>query len=223
MSETVTPPAPPGDGAETPDGHRTPVPMPVAHFEDPHLQDAARHPRRVENFVAVFFLLGILGVCALRCRLLGQRQADRHRRHLRGRAVLPRVRADGLGQVPDAPGPLRRGAPRAALDRRGAGRHVGRPGATDRRGGQAAQVPGRPAGDRFRDLRHRGPLPAPALARARPRQQPGRHQLAAQQPAGRRQRPPDPRRRPAARRHRDRLPRTASRTPTRGRPTTRRS
>jgi ubiquinol-cytochrome c reductase iron-sulfur subunit len=45
-------------------GHATgtPVPMPVARFDDPHMQDAARHPQRVEGFVAVIFLVGIAGV-----------------------------------------------------------------------------------------------------------------------------------------------------------------
>ena len=61
MSETVTSPAT-DDGAQGTDGHRTRVPVPVARFDDPHLQDAARHPKRVENIVAVFFLLGIVGV-----------------------------------------------------------------------------------------------------------------------------------------------------------------
>ncbi len=64
MSETVTSPPTADDGAQGPDGHRTRVPMPVARFDDPHLQDAARHPKRVENIVAIFFLLGIVGVAA---------------------------------------------------------------------------------------------------------------------------------------------------------------
>jgi ubiquinol-cytochrome c reductase iron-sulfur subunit len=38
--------------------------LPVATMDDPHLQDAARYPRRVEGIVALFFVLGILGVCA---------------------------------------------------------------------------------------------------------------------------------------------------------------
>jgi ubiquinol-cytochrome c reductase iron-sulfur subunit len=40
------------------------VALPVATMDDPHLRDAARYPRRVEGIVAVFFLLGIAGVCA---------------------------------------------------------------------------------------------------------------------------------------------------------------
>ena len=34
-------------------------PIPVARFDDPHLQEATRHPRRIERIVAVSFLLGM--------------------------------------------------------------------------------------------------------------------------------------------------------------------
>ena len=57
----------PGDGggpAEHAIEQRSPVPMPVARFDDPHLGDAARHPRRVERIVALFLLVGIAGVAA---------------------------------------------------------------------------------------------------------------------------------------------------------------
>ena len=71
----MTPDQPHADGelgAVAPDGHGdgngaaehpTGV-LPVATMDDPHLQDAARYPRRVEGIVALFFIVGILGVCA---------------------------------------------------------------------------------------------------------------------------------------------------------------
>ncbi|HVX23680.1 MAG TPA: Rieske 2Fe-2S domain-containing protein [Acidimicrobiales bacterium] len=49
------------DGA---DGHRTPVPLPVGRFDDPHQQPLTRHPRRAEGFIVLFFLIGIAGVAA---------------------------------------------------------------------------------------------------------------------------------------------------------------
>jgi len=51
-----------GQGSDVAEEHRVPVPMPVARFDDPHLQEAARHPVRVERIIALFFLLGIAGV-----------------------------------------------------------------------------------------------------------------------------------------------------------------
>jgi ubiquinol-cytochrome c reductase iron-sulfur subunit len=39
-----------------------PVPLPLVRADDPHLQPAARHPRRVENIITIAFLLGIVGV-----------------------------------------------------------------------------------------------------------------------------------------------------------------
>ncbi len=47
---------------EPPDGHRTPVAMPVARLDDPHLQEGTQYPRRVEGIIIVVFLLGIAGV-----------------------------------------------------------------------------------------------------------------------------------------------------------------
>lgn len=57
----------PGATVESPaategDGHRTPVPVPVARFDDPHLQPAARHPVRTERLIALFLLVGVGGV-----------------------------------------------------------------------------------------------------------------------------------------------------------------
>jgi ubiquinol-cytochrome c reductase iron-sulfur subunit len=43
-------------------GHRTPVPMPIARYDDPHLGDAARHPERSERIIALILLVGIAGV-----------------------------------------------------------------------------------------------------------------------------------------------------------------
>jgi ubiquinol-cytochrome c reductase iron-sulfur subunit len=43
-------------------GHRTPVAVPVARFDDPHLQEASRHPRRTERVIAVVFVLGMLAI-----------------------------------------------------------------------------------------------------------------------------------------------------------------
>ena len=39
---------------------RTKVPMPIATLSDPHMGDAARHPARVEKWIAVVFVLAIL-------------------------------------------------------------------------------------------------------------------------------------------------------------------
>ena len=61
---------------------------------------------------------------------------------------------------------------RAGLVARGADGDVGRPGGAVGRGGQAPQAPGRPLRARVGDLRHRGHLPAAALARARCRARP---------------------------------------------------
>ena len=54
-----------GSGPGTGDGYGPPVStLPAARADDPHLQDAARHPRRVEAIVGLFFVIGIAGVCA---------------------------------------------------------------------------------------------------------------------------------------------------------------
>lgn len=39
---------------------RTRVPMPVAALSDPHMSDAARHPRRVENIIALVFVAAMV-------------------------------------------------------------------------------------------------------------------------------------------------------------------
>jgi ubiquinol-cytochrome c reductase iron-sulfur subunit len=39
---------------------RTRVPMPIAALSDPHMSDAARHPRRVENIIAIVFLVAMV-------------------------------------------------------------------------------------------------------------------------------------------------------------------
>jgi ubiquinol-cytochrome c reductase iron-sulfur subunit len=49
------------DGAVS-DGHRTPVAMPVARFDDPLLQPSARHPERAERMIAVILLAGVGGM-----------------------------------------------------------------------------------------------------------------------------------------------------------------
>ena len=46
------------------DGERAPVPIPTVRIDDPHMQDAARYPRRAEAIIALFFLVGIAGVAA---------------------------------------------------------------------------------------------------------------------------------------------------------------
>jgi len=57
--------APAGGGPGTGDGHDPEaVRLPAAPADDPHLQEAARHPRRVEGIVGLSFLIGIAGVCA---------------------------------------------------------------------------------------------------------------------------------------------------------------
>jgi ubiquinol-cytochrome c reductase iron-sulfur subunit len=54
-----------GDGAVGADGgNRTPVALPVARLSDPHMQEAARYPRRAEGIIAVILLIGIAGVAA---------------------------------------------------------------------------------------------------------------------------------------------------------------
>ncbi len=66
----VTGPAGPGGGGPgTGDGHDdgygpAVVTLPAVPADDPHMQDAARHPRRVEAIIALFFLIGIGGVAA---------------------------------------------------------------------------------------------------------------------------------------------------------------
>ena len=42
--------------------HRTTIPVPVARFDDPHLQEMAAHPQRTERVIAVLFVLGILAI-----------------------------------------------------------------------------------------------------------------------------------------------------------------
>jgi ubiquinol-cytochrome c reductase iron-sulfur subunit len=42
--------------------HRTPVPVPVARFDDPHMREATSHPRRTERIIAASFVLGGLSV-----------------------------------------------------------------------------------------------------------------------------------------------------------------
>ena len=102
------------------DEHRTPVALPAARLDDPHLQPAARHPERVE-LIAVSSWSGIAGRGRLRRRLLGERQPWILGVTLGVGLFLLGLRADRLGQVPDAPGPLRRGAPRPALQPRPSG------------------------------------------------------------------------------------------------------
>ncbi len=54
-----------GAGGGTRDGHRAAVALlPAVRADDPHLADAARHPRRVEAIVGLCFLVGIAGVAA---------------------------------------------------------------------------------------------------------------------------------------------------------------
>ena len=55
---------PPGDGHGNGqlDGHRTSVALPVARFDDPHMQPAARYPDRVQGIIALALLVGIAGV-----------------------------------------------------------------------------------------------------------------------------------------------------------------
>ncbi len=65
-------------------------------------------------------------------------------RHPRRRPARPRLRGDGVGQVPDAPGPLRRGAPRLPVDRGRARGHDGGRRRARRHGGPAAQAARRP-------------------------------------------------------------------------------
>jgi ubiquinol-cytochrome c reductase iron-sulfur subunit len=51
-----------GDGHDA--EHRTPVALPVARLSDPHMQPAARYPRRVEGIAGLGLLVGLLGVAA---------------------------------------------------------------------------------------------------------------------------------------------------------------
>jgi ubiquinol-cytochrome c reductase iron-sulfur subunit len=46
-------------GSEAAPGTR--VPMPVARFDEPHMQPAARYPGRVEGVIGLSFLVGIIG------------------------------------------------------------------------------------------------------------------------------------------------------------------
>ncbi|MGH8987109.1 MAG: Rieske 2Fe-2S domain-containing protein [Acidimicrobiales bacterium] len=54
-----------GVGPEAGDGHGTAVALlPAVRADDPHLAEAARHPRRVEVIIGLCFLIGIAGVAA---------------------------------------------------------------------------------------------------------------------------------------------------------------
>ena len=54
-----------GDGRRGAVGStRTPVPIPAARLDDPHLREAARYPRRVEGIVALFLVIGMLSLMA---------------------------------------------------------------------------------------------------------------------------------------------------------------
>lgn len=46
------------------EGHASTEPLPLASFDDPHLQPMAKHPRRAEVAVAALLLLGVLGFAA---------------------------------------------------------------------------------------------------------------------------------------------------------------
>jgi ubiquinol-cytochrome c reductase iron-sulfur subunit len=56
----ITPPD--GDGDGDGGGHGTAVAVPVARFDDPHLQEFARHPARTERVIAVLLVVGMLAV-----------------------------------------------------------------------------------------------------------------------------------------------------------------
>lgn len=43
---------------------KTPVPYPVARFDDPHMLPLAKNPRRAEVVIAVLLLIGVAGFCA---------------------------------------------------------------------------------------------------------------------------------------------------------------
>jgi ubiquinol-cytochrome c reductase iron-sulfur subunit len=43
---------------------KTPVPYPVARFDDPHMLPLAKNPRRAEMVIAVLLLVGVAGFCA---------------------------------------------------------------------------------------------------------------------------------------------------------------
>ncbi len=49
---------------ETETTTKTPVPYPVARFDDPHMLPLAKNPRRAEHAVALFLLIGVAGFCA---------------------------------------------------------------------------------------------------------------------------------------------------------------
>ena len=56
-------PADAGDGAVA-TGTRTPIPLPVARLDDPHMQPAAKHPKTAERLIALILLGGVAGVAA---------------------------------------------------------------------------------------------------------------------------------------------------------------
>lgn len=51
-------------GGTTRNGGPAVATLPAVRLDDPHMQPSARYPRRVEAIVAIFFIVGILGVCA---------------------------------------------------------------------------------------------------------------------------------------------------------------
>ena len=134
---------------------RTRVPMPIAALSDPHMGDAARHPERAERIIAGILVLAIIFMALFGAASRQNWEPVDARRHPRRRPVPARLRAHGLGQVPHAPGSLRRGAAHARGDPRGARRHVRRAGRALGRRRQAAQAPRWPLRRRRRYLRDR--------------------------------------------------------------------
>ncbi len=83
---------------------RTRVPMPIAALSDPHMSDAARHPRRVENIIAVVFVVAMVFF-----GIAGAAYWQNWSPWIFGGALGAGMFALGLrshcvGQVPDAPG-----------------------------------------------------------------------------------------------------------------------
>ena len=96
-------------------------PLPPAALDDPHLQPSTKNPSGCRLLAVLAMVVG-MSVRRLHLGLLGRRLQRVGGRHARRRHVRPGHRDHRLGQVPHAPGAVRRGAPRVPLDRARRGR-----------------------------------------------------------------------------------------------------
>ena len=154
------------------DGELTTVdeqpPLPVATLDDPHLQEGVADPRQAEGLTAGYLVIGVLGVA-----VFGAAYWQNWKPWLLGLSLGIGLFFLGFGLsawgkylMPQGPFVEARHSLRSSRAR--ARRHRGGPGRADRRGVEAAPDAGRAPRVGSRHLRHRGPVPAAALARPAP-------------------------------------------------------